>query len=69
MFSSRQGASESIASWSTKIDTMQSELRVATYRICEDEEVICAVGLINLLNAKLNPSCKSQLAEFFWVGI
>jgi len=65
MFSSRQGASESIASWSTKIDTMQSELRVATYRICEDEEVICAVGLINLLNAKLNPSCKSQLAEFF----
>ena len=24
---------------------------------------------INLLNAKLNPSCKSQLAEFFRVGI
>ena len=24
---------------------------------------------VNLLNAKLNPSCKSQLAEFFWVGI
>ena len=24
---------------------------------------------LNLLNAKLNPSCKSQLAEFFWVGI
>ena len=23
----------------------------------------------NLLNAELNPSCKSQLAEFFWVGI
>jgi len=24
---------------------------------------------LNLLNAELNPSCKSQLAEFFWVGI
>jgi hypothetical protein len=24
---------------------------------------------INLLNAELNPSCKSQLAKFFWVGI
>ena len=24
---------------------------------------------LNLLNAELNASCKSQLAEFFWVGI
>ena len=47
MFSSRQGASESIASWSSWIDTIQSELREATYRICD--EVIGAMGLINHL--------------------
>ena len=29
MFSSRQGASERLASWSSRIDTMQSELREA----------------------------------------
>jgi len=28
---------------------MQSELREAAYRICEDEEVIGAMGLINHL--------------------
>jgi len=49
MFSSRKGASESIASWSSRIDAMQSELREAAYRICEDEEVIGAMGLINHL--------------------
>jgi hypothetical protein len=49
MFSSRQGASESIGSWSSWIDTMQSELREAAYRICEDEEIIGAMGLINHL--------------------
>lgn len=49
MFSSRQGASEGIASWSSRIDTMQSELREAAFRICEDEEVIGAMGLINHL--------------------
>ena len=38
MFSSRQVASESIASWSSRIDTMESELREAAYRICEDEK-------------------------------
>jgi hypothetical protein len=27
------------------------------------------ISKLNLLNAELNPSCKSQLAEFFWVGI
>jgi hypothetical protein len=26
-------------------------------------------AVLNLLNAKLNSSCKSQLAEFFCVGI
>ena len=40
--------SESIASWSSRIDTMQSELREAAYRICEDE-VTGAMGLINHL--------------------
>ena len=48
-FSSRQGVSESITSWSSRIDTMQSELRETAYRICEDEEVIGAMGLINHL--------------------
>jgi hypothetical protein len=43
-----KGASESIASWSSRIDTMQSELREAAYRICDDE-VIHAMGLINHL--------------------
>jgi len=47
MFGSRQGADESIASWSTRIDAMQSELREAAYSICEDEEVIGAMRLIN----------------------
>jgi hypothetical protein len=47
MFSSRQGPSENIASWS-RIDTMQSELREAAYRIC-CEETIGAMGLINHL--------------------
>jgi hypothetical protein len=46
VFSSRQGSNDSIASWSSRIDTIQSELREATYRICEDEEVIGAMGLI-----------------------
>ena len=27
--------------------------------------VLAKVTVVNLLNAKLNPSCKSQLAEFF----
>jgi hypothetical protein len=37
MFSCRQGTNKSIASWSSRIDTLQSELREAAYRICEDE--------------------------------
>lgn len=49
MFSSRQGASESISSWSSRINTMQLELREVAYRIYEDEEVILAMGLINHL--------------------
>ena len=37
--------------------------------IKEDKDYISIGWYINLLNAKLNPSCKSQLAEIFWVGI
>jgi hypothetical protein len=51
MFSSRQGAHESKAAWSSRIDNMQSELREAAYSICEDEEVIGAMGLNNLAKA------------------
>ena len=49
MFSSGQGVSESIASWSSRVDSMRSELGEAAYRICEDEKVIGAMGLINHL--------------------
>ena len=49
MFNSRQGSNEGIASWSSRIDTLQSELREAAYRLCEDEEVIGAMALINHL--------------------
>ena len=45
MFCSRQGVSESIALWGSRIDTMQSELREAVYRICEGKEVISAAGV------------------------
>jgi hypothetical protein len=50
MFSSRQGVHESVASWSSRIDTMQSQLREAAFRICSEEEVIGAMGLINHLS-------------------
>jgi hypothetical protein len=43
--SSRQGNHESTASWSSRTDTVQSELREAAFRICEEDQVIGAVGL------------------------
>jgi hypothetical protein len=49
MFSDRQGPNENIASWSSRIDTMQSELWEAAYRICSEEEMVGAMGLINHL--------------------
>ena len=49
MLRNRQGVNEIIASGNSRIDTMQSELREAAYRICGDEEVIGAMGLINHL--------------------
>jgi hypothetical protein len=47
MFSSRQGNHETVASWSSRMDTMQSELREAAFKICENGEVVGAMGLIN----------------------
>jgi hypothetical protein len=49
MFSGRQGPNESIASWSSRIDTMQSQLREAAYRLCSQEETAGAMGFINHL--------------------
>jgi hypothetical protein len=49
MFCSRQGVSESIALWGSRIDTRQSELREVVYRICRGKEVISAMGLNNHL--------------------
>jgi hypothetical protein len=44
---SRKGPNENVASWSSRIDTMQSQPREAAYRICADEELIGAMDLIN----------------------
>jgi hypothetical protein len=49
MFSSRQGPNEKEASWSSRIDAMQSQLRDAAYSICAEEELIGAMVLINHL--------------------
>jgi len=46
MFSARQEKGESVASWRSRIDEMQTELREATRRICMSEEMLGAVGLI-----------------------
>jgi hypothetical protein len=48
MFSSRQGPNENIASWSSRINTMQSELREAAYRMCSEEEMVGALSLITI---------------------
>ena len=40
---------DSIALWGSRIDTMQSELKETANRICGDEEVIGAMGLIHHL--------------------
>ena len=36
----------SVASWGSRIDEMQTELREAARRICRPEEILGAVGLI-----------------------
>jgi hypothetical protein len=49
MFSARQSASESIASWGSKIDTLQTDLREAARRVCKPDEIVGAIGLRNHL--------------------
>jgi hypothetical protein len=47
MFSARQQRDENIASWGSRIDEMQTELREAAKRVCRPEELLGAIGLIN----------------------
>jgi hypothetical protein len=49
MFSARQERNKSVASWGSRIDEMQTELREAAKRVCKPEELLGAVGLINHL--------------------
>jgi hypothetical protein len=49
MFSARQGKDEQVASWGSRIDNMQTELREAARRVCKSEELIGALWLINHL--------------------
>jgi hypothetical protein len=49
MFSARQRKAESIASWRTKIDEMETDLREAARRVCKPDEILGAIGLINHL--------------------
>ena len=49
MFNSKQGVAESIASWGSRIDTMQTELRDAARRDLTNEEINGAIALVNHL--------------------
>jgi len=49
MFSARQEKGESVASCGSRIDEMQTDLRKAARRVCKEEEIKGAVGLINHL--------------------
>jgi len=49
MFCARQEKGESVASWGSRIDQMQIDLREAARRVCKEEEIKGAVGLINHL--------------------
>jgi len=49
MFSARQEKGESVASWGSLIDEMQTELREAAGRVCRPEEILGAVRLIGHL--------------------
>jgi hypothetical protein len=40
---------ESIASWGNKIDELQTDLREAARRVCNPEEILGVIGLINHL--------------------
>jgi len=49
VFSARQEKGESVASWGSRIDEMQTDLREAARRVCKEEEIKGAIGLINHL--------------------
>ena len=49
MFSARQEKGESVASLGSRTDEMQTDLREAARRMCKEEEIKGAVGLINHL--------------------
>jgi hypothetical protein len=50
MFSARQERGENVASWGSRIDEMQTDLREAARRVCTAEEIKGAIGLINYLS-------------------
>jgi hypothetical protein len=49
IFSAGQEKDESVASWGSRIDEMQTDLREAARLVCKTEEIKGAVGLINHL--------------------
>lgn len=49
MFNAKQLRDESIASWGSRIDSLQTDLREAAGRVCKQDEITGAVGLINHL--------------------
>ena len=52
----RQEKGESVASWGSRRDEMQTDLREAVRRVCKAEETMGAIGLIN------------HLGNFFFTG-
>ena len=62
MFTARQGKGESVASWGSHIDEMQTTLREAARMICKPEEILEAIGPIRYLGKKLLIRTK-QLAD------
>jgi len=63
MFSARQERGESVASWGSRIDEMQTDLREAARRVSKEEEIKGAVGLIN----HLGKACFIQGLRNEWI--
>ena len=59
MFNARQEKGESVASWGSRIDEMQTELRKAARAVCKPEEIQGAVGLI----CHLRKACFLQVLQ------
>jgi hypothetical protein len=64
-FSARQDRCENIASWGSRIDEMQTELREAAKMVCRPEELLRAIGLIN----HLGKACFIQGLQNAWIQI